>query len=137
MVAIVCLDDRNGMEFHHRRQSRDSRLREWVLGMAKGRRLWMSPYSARQFAEEERESICVSDGFLEEAGEGDYAFVESCPLAPYEGKVEKLVVFRWNRLYPSDRYFDLNLAGGQWHRTETKDFSGTSHERITMEVYVR
>ena len=137
MIAIVCLDDRNGMCFNHRRQSRDACLRAWVMDMTKGSRLWMSPYSAEQFAREGEGKICVSEAFLEQAGKGDYVFVEDRLLAPWAEKVEKLVVFRWNRVYPGDQYFDLDLAEGQWHKTETRDFPGKSHERITMEVYTR
>ena len=112
MIAIVCLDDKNGMSFNHRRQSRDVCLRTWMMEMTRGSRLWMSDYSAGQFSEKEREGIWVSNSFLEKAGEGDYVFVEDDALAPYERKVEKLVVFRWNRVYPGDRYFDLDLTGG-------------------------
>lgn len=137
MIAIVCLDDKNGMSFNHRRQSRDVCLRTWMMEMTRGSRLWMSDYSAGQFSEKEREGIWVSNSFLEKAGEGDYVFVEDDALAPYERKVEKLVVFRWNRVYPGDRYFDLDLTGGQWHKAETRDFPGKSHKRITMEVYTR
>lgn len=136
MVAIVCLDDRNGMCFNHRRQSQDACLRSRVMELARGSRLWMAPCSAQQFASEEGE-ICVSDSFLEEAGRGDYVFVEDRALAPFLEKLEKLVVFRWNRVYPGDRYFDLDLTDRQWLRVEAVDFPGKSHERITMEVYVR
>lgn len=137
MIAVVCLDDKNGMCFNHRRQSRDVCLRLQVLELAKGSRLWMAPYSAEQFAGEGDGKIYVSGSFLEEAGSGDYVFVEDHSLAPFAEKLEKLVVFRWNRIYPGDRYFDLDLADGQWHKTETRDFPGKSHERITMEVYTR
>ena len=137
MIAIVCLDDRNGMCFNGRRQSRDARLRREVLDMAGGSRLWMSPYSAEQFAPEGGGEIRVSESFLAEAGRGEFVFVEDRPLAPWEGELEKLVVFRWNRVYPGDRYFDLDLSDGRWRRAEAVDFPGSSHERIPMEVYVR
>lgn len=137
MIAIICLDDRNGMCFNRRRQSRDACLRERVREMARGSRLWMAPYSAEQFSGEGDAPICVSESFLEETGEGDYAFVEDRALAPFADKLERLVVFRWNRVYPSDQYFDLELTKAPWRKTEEEDFSGTSHQRITMEVYVR
>lgn len=137
MIAIVCLDDRDGMGFNGRRQSRDVRLREKVLEMAAGRRLWMAPCSADQFGPEGEGRICVSASFLEEAGSGDCVFVEDRALAPFAERLEQLVVFRWNRVYPGDRYLDLDLAKGPWRKTEEQDFPGKSHERITMEVYTR
>ena len=135
MIAIVCLDDRNGMSFNRRRQSRDACLRQKVLELAEGSRLWMSPYSAEQFGPEGEGRIHVSDSFLEKAGKGDYVFVEDRALAPFAAELEKLIVFRWNRMYPGDRYLDLDLTNGPWRKTSERDFPGKSHERITMEVY--
>ena len=137
MIAIVCLDDRNGMSFNCRRQSRDACLRQKVLELTKGSRLWMAPYSAEQFGPEGEGRVCVSASFLEEAGKDDYVFVEDRVLAPFAERLEKLIVFRWNRVYPGDRYLDLDLAKGPWRKTEGQDFPGKSHERITMEVYTR
>ena len=137
MIAIICLDDRNGMCFNRRRQSRDACLRERAQEMAQVGRLRIAPYSAEQFSGEGDAPICASESCLEEAGEGDYAFVEDRALAPFADKLERLVVFRWNRVYPADRYFDLDLAKGPWRKTEAVDFPGKSHARITMEVYTR
>lgn len=137
MIAIVCLDDRGGMGFNGRRQSRDARLRQKVLELTAGSRLWMAPCSAEQFGPEGAGRICVSAAFLEEAGSGDYVFVEDRALAPFAERLEQLVVFRWNRVYPADRYFDLDLTRGPWQKTEAVDFPGKSHRRTTMEVYTR
>lgn len=46
-------------------------------------------------------------------------------------------LFRWDRTYPADRYFDLQLGSGQWHLVGTSEFAGHSHDLITMEVYER
>ena len=45
MIAAVCIDDRGGMLFNHRRQSQDRLLREDLLAEAAGRPLWMNSYS--------------------------------------------------------------------------------------------
>ncbi len=137
MIAVVCLDDRNGMSFNHRRQSRDACLRRRLLDMTAGRRLWMSPGSAAQFSPEDADRLQVSETFLNEAGPGDYVFVEDRALAPFAEKLEKVVVFRWNRVYPGDQFLDLELTEEPWRRVETVDFPGKSHQRITMEVYAR
>ena len=50
MIIAVCIDDKGGMLFNHRRQSQDRLLREDLLTEAAGRPLWMSGYSAKQFA---------------------------------------------------------------------------------------
>ena len=37
--------------------------------------------------------------------------------------------------YPSDMFFDIDLSG--WKCIRTTDFAGSSHERITEEIYTR
>ena len=59
------------------------------------------------------------------------------PLAPFEKWIERIAIFRWDRTYPADRYFDLQLGSGQWHLVGTSEFAGHSHDLITMEVYER
>jgi hypothetical protein len=49
MKIALCLDDKNGMMFAGRQQSMDALLRQDLLQMVEGCRLWMSPYSANQF----------------------------------------------------------------------------------------
>ena len=71
MIAIVCLDDKNGMSFNHRRQSRDACLRREILTLTRGRRLWMAPYSEGQFGPEDAGRFSVSETFLEEAAPGE------------------------------------------------------------------
>jgi hypothetical protein len=50
-----------------------------------------------------------------------------------EAKIEKIIVFWWNRHYPSDRKFDLDLS--KWNKVSEEEFAGYSHEKITKEVY--
>ena len=84
MILIVCVDDDNGMMFNHRRQIQDRVLRERVLGMTAGSRLWMNHYTEKQFATENAPQINVDDGFLNEAAPGDYCFVEGDDVTNYE-----------------------------------------------------
>ena len=114
MIVITCLDQKNGMMFNHRRQSQDC-----------------------QFDTESIPNLNIDDAFLQEAAQGEYCFVEDAPLAPFEKWIERIVIFRWDRTYPTDRYFDLQLGSGQWHLAGTSEFTGHSHDLITMEVYAR
>ncbi len=134
MNVIVALDDRNGMMFNHRRQSRDRVMNERILALCGGT-LRLNAVSAKLFEGIVSAHLTVSDRFLDEAGEDDWCFAEDTILKPYEGRIGKLVVFRWNRLYPSDRTFDLNLA--EWTLVSQVDFAGSSHDRITEEVYTK
>ncbi|WP_251353742.1 ribonuclease Z [Hominisplanchenecus murintestinalis] len=135
MIAIVCLDDKNGMVFNKRRQSRDCCVVERILDMTEGGCLWIHPFSEPLFVEREAEQIHVRQEFLKCAGDGEYCFVENHGLRTVEEKIEKLIVFRWNRVYPADLRLDIALE--DWKKTEEEEFVGNSHEKITREVYVR
>lgn len=135
MTVIVCLDNANGMMFNHRRQSRDANVIKDILKTINGASLLISPYSEPLFSQEEC-SASVSDSFLVDAAAEDYCFVENASVAEFKEKITKLVIYKWNRDYPADFYFDIDYANDYKLET-TLDFIGTSHEKITKEVYVR
>ncbi len=134
MILIVCIDDKGGMLFNHRRQSKDSVLRGRVLTLSKDTTLWMNAYTKGQF-EEAAKNISVDENFLQRAGSGEYCFAETDELTDILPKTEKIIVYRWNRHYPADRHFSVDLSG--WRLLETNEFAGSSHEKITEEVYVK
>ena len=135
MTVIVCLDNANGMMFNHRRQSRDANVIRDIWETINGASLLVAPYSEPLFSQAEY-SVSVSDSFLADAGAGDYCFVENTSVAEFKEKISKLVIYKWNRDYPADFYFDIDYANDYKLET-TLDFVGTSHEKITKEVYVR
>lgn len=135
MIAIVCVDDKNGMMFNHRRQSQDRVLREHVLQEAKDAAIWMNAYSAKQFADVNPSRLKVCEDFLEQAGNGEICFVEDRDLRPYLDRTEGIILYQWNRVYPADFRFEVDLSS--WKLEETEDFSGSSHEKITRERYIR
>lgn len=135
MNVIVCLDDRCGMAFHHRRQSRDRLVVEDMIQQTSGRRLLIEPYSAPLFAKAGKEPVVDGD-FLSSAREEDYCFVEKQRLEPVLSKIKRIVIYRWNRVYPADFYFDVDLSKG-WKRILATEFAGYSHEKITKEIYTR
>ena len=128
MKLIVCLDDNKGMMFNKRRQSRDRVLIDNILELCKSEKLYTNEYSSKLFPEntvEILESI--------EDVENGYCFAENFTVN--EEDVEKIIVYKWNRLYPADTYFNIDLGG--WSLIETVDFEGSSHEKITREIYAR
>ena len=135
MTVIVCLDNANGMMFNHRRQSRDANVFKDILNTIKGTSLLIAPYSEPLFSQAEC-SVSISDSFLTDADANDYCFVENTSVAKFKEKISKLIIYKWNRDYPSDFYFDIDYANDYKLET-TLDFVGTSHEKITKEVYVR
>lgn len=132
MKVIVCLEDNNGMTFNRRRVSSDAEVTRRILEMTAGETLWMNEYSAKLFVGAD---ICVSANFLEQAGEREYCFVEDTNITPYAGRIEQVIIYRWNRRYPSDQKFMLSLD--DWRLIQTQEFAGKSHSVITEEVYMR
>lgn len=132
MKLIVCVDDQNGMAFNHRRQSQDRVLVERIEDLVADSTLRMAPYSQKFFS---GENIVASSSYLSDADVDDYCFVELDDMRPYEDKIQKVIVFRWNRHYPSDVKFGIDLSN--WRLVASEEFPGSSHLKIAMEVYER
>ena len=134
MILIACVDDNLGMLFNNRRQSMDRVLRARLLKLCSTHKLWMNAYSRGQF-DETFEGITVDEDFMAKAGSGDYCFNENCSAAEYVNKFEKIILYKWNRVYPADLYFDIDLSN--WRLEQSRDFAGSSHDKITEEIYVK
>ncbi len=129
MILLICIDKNDGMLFGGRRLSKDRAVRERMLSLAASSRLLVNAFTAKQF---EEEGFSLSEAPLAEAGEGDLVFLEDLPLP--EENIEKIILYHWNRRYPADRYFDRSLLDGR-KRTKKTDFAGSSHEKITEEIW--
>lgn len=133
MKLIFCLDDRNGMMFNKRRQSQDRVLRCRVLSLVENSRLIMSPYSARQFIEDG--NILISNEPQCTAQMEDYYFVEDSPFSLENA--DEVLIYRWNRHYPADVYFNFDLKDLGFTLSSIYEFEGSSHEKITEEKYTK
>lgn len=107
------------------------------MELARGSKLWMNPYSHRQFEEGDRQMVTADEAFLEKAAKGEYCFVENEDLDPYKDRIEGFILFKWNRSYPADVHFDRELLTGFRKRAVLMEFEGSSHEKISEEVYER
>lgn len=136
MRIAVCLDDRLGMLFNRRRQSRDRVVIADLIGSLGDARLRIAPFSERLFEGVERE-LLVSEDFLESAEGDDVCFVEDRSLGAVADRIDVLTVYRWNRHYPADFYFDLDLQASGFRLCERVELAGYSHETITKETYTK
>ena len=128
MKLIVCLDDKNGMLFNKRRQSRDKILIENMLELCKGETLYTNEYSSALFPEN---SVVICEDF--ENIENGFVFAENFMID--EEQIQEIIIYKWNRVYPADKFFNISLDN--WNLVEKVDFAGSSHEKITRERYVR
>ena len=125
------------MTFGGRRQSRDRVLvADLCRDISEGERLLASEYSKILF---EGVEVCplLCEDFLDRAGERDICFVENRALLPYIDRIDGLVIYRWNRHYPSDMTFDIDPDAEGFRLVEKYEFVGSSHEKITKEIYER
>ena len=132
MIAVVCIDDNGGMLFNNRRLSRDRILIEDLIKTADGRKIYIEPFSETLFNGKEN-YVLVTDDCLSGAGEDDYCFVENKNISAYRNKIKGLIIYKWNRKYPSDLKFDFDLS--DYKLNEVSEFGGSSHEKITKEIY--
>ena len=134
MKAIITLDDKNGMMFNKRRQSRDSVLNQKIYELTKGKKLFMNSYSEKLFEGLDIQKT-VADDFLELANRDDFCFIENEEV-PVQ-RCEEIFVFRWNRVYPADRFFNHDIANNGFVLKSSEEFAGSSHEKITLEIFTK
>ncbi|MBR6772239.1 MAG: ribonuclease Z [Clostridia bacterium] len=133
MVIVICADKNGGILFNNRRQSRDSKLIEDLAAFAGNRKILASPYSEKLLANVSTLQIC--ENYLDAAEENDICFAEREDVSGYLYKANTLIVYRWNKVYPADRFLNPTEFG---FRLKSKtDFPGSSHDSIDREVYVR
>ena len=134
MKIIICIDERRGMLFNNRRQSKDRVLLEDVKNIVGAKRILCSPFSEKMLTEAGVLHISTPN-FLDIASKDDFCFVEDVSIVNYVNRIDTLIVYNWNRLYPADLRFEIipELCGFQ--KRDVFEFKGSSHEKITRELY--
>lgn len=141
MVVYIAVDKDNGMLFNNRRQSQDRVMRANMLKDCSDSKLWMNEYSGKLFVPNDGSdfpsNVVVDNDFLSKAGENDSCFVENCSINEWMDKIDTIVLYKWNRNYPGDFFFDMSVLDSSWKRFAVNKFAGSSHEKITKEVWKR
>ena len=136
MTVFVCIDERGGMTFNSRRQSRDRFVTEDIIKSSGDSLLYISDFSEDLFENSDASVISVPTP-LSHAKEGSFVFIENQPLAPYKEKIKSLIIYKWNRRYPFDSKIDIDPEKEGFTLTRVTEFEGNSHEKITKEEYKR
>lgn len=134
MTAIVCIEDRGGMTFMRRRLSKDRILTEDIVKTVGDGILYISDFSEALFSESDISVMSVSNP-LDSAQGGDFAFIENLGLKSSIEKIERLIIYKWNRRYPFDFSLDIAPEKCGFSLKENYDFKGSSHDKITKEIY--
>lgn len=137
MILIACVDDHWGMMFNRRRQSQDRLVRRDILeGLGQGSTLWMNQYTFGHFLQTPHPRIAVAEDFLRQANPGDFCLAEAIPPDLPRERLEGVILYRWDRAYPADQYFDPALLEG-FSLKSTLVFPGHSHPNITKDCFTR
>ena len=130
MKLIVAIDKSNGMMFNNRRVSQDKEVTSKIIEITKDSRLLMSEYSSKLF--NEYENIIITNNILD-ANPEDYFFLEDLDIV--EENIDSIYIFNWNRDYPADKYFEIDLSN--YKKESKEEFVGNSHKKITLTVFRR
>lgn len=133
MKLIICVDKKMGMSLFGKRQSKDSLLCEKLMSMVSPSKIYMNSYTAKLF--DKSENVCASEDFLRAASDDDYCFVENTDFTL--DNVNEIVLCNWNRHYPADKFFDVDLEKSGFTLKSTEEIKGSSHAKITLSVYAR
>ena len=141
MTLVFTVDERMGLAFGKRRQSRDRELTRDLVAFAGERRIVASEYSRLLFEEAgidiEASHISLCENPISEASGDDVVFLElACPKGA-TALADEIVLYLWNRHYPSTSVLDIRTIERDFILQGSFDFAGRSHEKLTRVVYKR
>jgi len=125
MTLIVWTGKNGEMMFNRRRCSRDQAVITDILTTYDPSDICVSAYSSPLF----EGARVISHPPKAENG---VLFLEDLPLSPALARATKIIVYRFDRVYPADVRLDIPQG---FTLTERREFAGFSHDRITREVY--
>lgn len=133
MTVIVCVDDYGGILFNRRRVSLDRMVISDILKNLGSHPLRIREYSLKLFPVDA--VAYVGDDYFTDAADDDIVFLEDVVADDIWEKADKIVVYCWNRHYPSDVKFPMDMLRERGRLESTDTFAGHSHSEITREVY--
>ncbi len=142
MKLILCLDEKNGISFNNRRQSRDcciiSDICKMLTDTGDGNFdppfLYISP-SSKVLFEDSEIILKICDDPVKDCPRDGTCFLE-CPVSEDQiPLIHQLVIYRWQCSYPADKYFSFPEEG--FEMAYDKTIQGYSHETIIKEVYIK
>ena len=129
MNVIACIDNNNGIAFNGRRVSSDLAVMSRIKFIVGDHKLWVDKSSEKLLQKHyiSYEIIDKNSRIREE----DYVFIDTKQFRFIKkdcSNIDTLVLFMWNRDYPSDTKLDIDMSVlKEYYQLEYKGFS---HEKI-------
>ena len=134
MTAIVCIEDRGGILFLKRRCGRDAFVYDDIA--KEHEKILLTSYSLPLFEGRNISTrVCLSP--LAEGASGDACFIESEEIWDNLKKISRIILYRWNRRYPSDVKLGFEPRDVGFSLRSSSEFVGNAHDKITKEIYER
>lgn len=133
LSVAVCIDERGGMLFGGKRQSRDRLLIEELINSTNGK-IITNDFSSSLFHDYE-DKVEIERKPYKKCKKGDVCFIENIPLSDFCEDIEELIIYNWNRRYPCDVKLEINPEQLGLSLVLSKEFTGSSHDKITKEIY--
>lgn len=138
MTVIFLLDDNKGMLFNHRRLSRDAKIFEDIKTYLSGD-LLVNEFSEKLVASFGLNYKIFSEFPLPENPESknnaEFYLIENISVKKHLDKINRIIIYWWNRKYPSDFKLDFGLSEHGFCSVSAYSFAGKSHEKITREIF--
>ncbi|MFI3260154.1 MAG: hypothetical protein R3Y13_00345 [bacterium] len=127
MKYFVTVSNNLGLSFFNKRQSSDIKVLEDMIKEAENSKILVNKSALDIFTKNNLEQHITTS-------ESSYVFYECDELSSIKD-INILIVYYWNRDYPSDKFLKLNLNA--YKELEKIEFQGNSHDNITKIVYER
>lgn len=129
MKVIACIDNNNGIAFNNRRLSSDSTVIGRIAYIIGNDRLLAKDISLRILADA---NLDIHDVDNAEIRDNDWVFIDTEQYSFIKedcSNIDTLVLFLWNRDYPSDTKLTLDLS--KMNQYSQLEYKGNSHDKIT------
>ena len=133
MTVIFCLDENKGMLFNNRRLSRDAMVFEDIKTYLTGT-LKINSFSEKLVAASGI-NYEIFKNFVTNSDLESFYYIENISVKENLNKIDRIIVYWWNRKYPSDTKLDFDPIERGFKSTSIVDFKGKSHEKITREIF--
>ena len=130
MTLIVCIDLKGGILFNSRRQTLDYELIN-IIGKS-FKNIYITPFSEKYFT---NVKCTVSDTPFLDAGDDSTIFLESGLPSDFPNKIDKIILYRWNCVYPADTYLNFSPSEQGFKLCGKVTFSTEVHKEIVKEIY--
>lgn len=140
MRLVVFVDDNLGISFNSKRQSKDRIAIDKLLEHIGDSEILLTEYSSKLFESHEVAKVIIEnleylpcDGtvIIEDLAEDLERSIDGMMQ-----HLDKLILIRWNRKYPFTTKLPKILQEIIKKNPEhTEEFKGSSHDKITLEVY--